>query len=66
MGSSLTERSFETKGEYIQNSGRASIGVLGRVMVNNERPSKETVGESDEDAVVGVRSHEDRLYPKRT
>ena len=66
MGCSVTERSFETKWEEIHSRGRASIGVLDRGIVNNETPSKETGGESDEDADLNVWSHEDRLYQKRT
>ena len=33
------------KGKIMQNSGKASIDVWGRDMVNNEKPGKETGGE---------------------
>ena len=36
---------YEAKEEDIQNSGKASIGIWRRDMVNNEKPRKEIEGE---------------------
>ena len=36
---------MKLKGKIIQNTGKVSIAVWGRDMVNNEKPSKEIGGE---------------------
>ena len=43
----------------MQNSGKTTIAVWGRDVVNNKKPRKETGGERDEDAVLDVWSHDE-------
>ena len=48
------------KGEDVQDSSKASIGVWSRDMGSNENPTKETGCEWDEDAEVEVWRHKER------